>query len=460
MKIFEITEADIGTVTVKKGPLKGFIFDPLKDGRIKVTAPDGTSMTATSQANAEKLAQKHIRTTTPDTPAKKTDAPTKNEPKLDKTKTDTPTKNEPKLDKTKTGPSGLGGRKEPLLTDPDKDTKAKNIGFEKYPKGTPSKDLLRTGQLRQLARTGKVTYKGKSYTKNQVLSATSAKKKAAISAKKNQSGLGKMRGMASDMAKKTLKYFTYPGLGAAINTFWNAAQLEDIFDAYLREIQRHAKSLPDDAARNDFKKYFVNGQGKLPREVGKAWRRCVEQIVDFVLEFFIALAVGGVVLWKLAAIASVFAGPGAPIFWLVSLIVGAAATLGGTIIIEKAIDAVGIKDSLEDWAADVLLTPKFVAAAAKKVDAEQELFALTLDGLDAVAIPGDWDLGDYVRDEVKENAQKPGIPQKLSPSQMKSNLLSLIKSDPQAQEAFLAGKDQAKAAMLKARKKMQDQDDA
>ena len=85
---------------------------------------------------------------------------------------------------------------------------------------------------------------------------------------------------------------------------------------------------------------------------------------------------------------------------------------------------------------------------------------MTLDGLDAVAIPGDWDLGDYVRDEVKENAQKPGIPQKLSPSQMKSNLLSLIKSDPQAQEAFLAGKDQAKAAMLKARKKMQDQDDA
>ena len=82
MKIFEITEADIGTVTVKKGPLKGFIFDPLKDGRIKVTAPDGTSMTATSQANAEKLAQKHIRTTTPDTPAKKTDAPTKNEPKV------------------------------------------------------------------------------------------------------------------------------------------------------------------------------------------------------------------------------------------------------------------------------------------------------------------------------------------------------------------------------------------
>jgi len=361
---------------------------------------------------------------------------------------------------TKTGPSGLGGRKEPPLTDPNKDTKAKNIGFEKYPKGTPTKDLLRTGQLRQLARTGKVTYKGKTFTKNQVLSATSAKKKAKISAKGNQSNLGKLRSMAGDMAKKTLKYFTYPGLGAAINTFWNAAQLEDIFDAYLREIQRHAKSLPDDKARNDFRKYFVNGQGKLPREVGAAYLRCVEQIVDFVLEFFIALAVGGVVLWKLVAIASVFAGPGAPIFWLVSLMVGAAATLGGTIIIEKAIDAVGIKDSLEDWAADVLLTPKFVAAAAAKVDAEQELFAITLDGADEFLIPGEWNLGDLVRDEVKENTQKPGIPQKLSPSQMKSNLLSLIKSDPQAQEAFLAGKDQAKAAVLKARKKMQDQDDA
>lgn len=412
-----------------------------------------------------------------DTPTKKTDTPTK-------TDIDTGGRKEPYIDKdakidTK---KDIDGRKEPKLTDPnktdvDKDKpKIKKGGFAAFDKGTPTKDLLRgtqysqfglpkewgftPGQLRQLSRTGRVTYKGKTYTKKQVMSATNAAKKAAAAAKKNQGRFGKIRSMASDMAKKTLKYFTYPGLGAAINTVWNAAQLEDIFDAYLREIQRHAKSLPDDAARNDFRKYFVNGQGKLPREVGTAYLRCVEQIVDFVLEFFIALAVGGVVLWKLVAIASVFAGPGAPIFWLVSLIVGAAATLGGTIIIEKAIDAIGLKDSLEDWAADVLLTPKFVAAAAVKVDAEQELFALTLDAADKFLIPGEWDLGDYVRDEVKEDTQKAGIPQKLSPSQMKSNLLNLIKSDPQAQEAFLAGKDQAKAAILKAKKKMKDTDDA
>jgi hypothetical protein len=420
-----------------------------------------------------------------DTPTKKTDTPTK-------TDIDTGGRKEPYINKdAKIDTKDIDGRKEPKITDPnktdvdkdkpktdvDKDKpKIKKGGFGAFDKGTPTKDMLRgtqfsqfglpkewgftPGQLRQLSRTGRVTYKGKTYTKKQVMSATNAAKKAAAAAKKDQKLYGKIKGIASNMAKNTLKYFTYPGLGAAINTFWNAAQLEDIFDAYLREIQRHAKSLPDDAARNDFRKYFVNGQGKLPREVGTAYLRCVEQIVDFVLEFFIALAVGGVVLWKLVAIASVFAGPGAPIFWLVSLIVGAAATLGGTIIIEKAIDAIGLKDSLEDWAADVLLTPKFVAAAAVKVDAEQELFALTLDGADKFLIPGEWDLGDYVRDEVKEDTQKAGIPQKLSPSQMKSNLLNLIKSDPQAQEAFLAGKDQAKAAILKAKKKMKDTDDA
>ena len=61
MKVFEVT------VKVDKGELNGFIFDKLKDGRIKITAPDGTSMTAPNEAAAQKKAEKFVRTNKPDT---------------------------------------------------------------------------------------------------------------------------------------------------------------------------------------------------------------------------------------------------------------------------------------------------------------------------------------------------------------------------------------------------------
>lgn len=72
MKVYEIAEeTTVGTTTVKSGPLKGYIFDPLKDGRIKITAPDGTSMTAANREAAQKKAEKFARTNKPDTTVKK-----------------------------------------------------------------------------------------------------------------------------------------------------------------------------------------------------------------------------------------------------------------------------------------------------------------------------------------------------------------------------------------------------
>lgn len=456
MKIFEITEADskIGTVKVNKGPLKGFIFDPLGDGRIKVTAPDGTSMTATSQADAEKKAKKHVRTTTPDTSKS----------------------NEPKLDRNiKPDAKDIDGSKEPKLTDPDK-PKAPKAPVTSFPKGTPTMDQisgyqqrklgaeptsgLKPGKFKLIKRTGKVEYKGKTYTLAQVKAATAADNAVKAAAQKTQNPFGKTMGLAKSMAGKLLKVITYPGLAWLVTQVWNATLFEEAFDAYLREIQNHAKTLKPEE-RAEFVKNLINEEtGMLPFKVEGAYLRCLQTTTKFFFEFVVSALVAAAALSGKVGVAAIIGliFPVATTAWItvpVGVIIGATYVVGGTAAIEKVVDALGGMDYLEDLISPII-NPKAVVSLAKQTDAAQELFGLQLDALNLIpglslAIPS----GDLVRDVPKNESTLKE--KEISSADAKRKVLKLIKSDPDVQDAYLAGKDEAKKVVkgnLKSLKKL------
>ena len=134
MKVFDIlNEVTLpGTVKVNKGPLKGFMFDQMSGGRIKVTAPDGTSITASSQADAKKQAEKYAKTS---------------------------------------------------MTSSTKTTKVP----VKYNPDIPTRDKLTRGQVKQMARTGKVTVDGKTFTKRQIAKNTALNKTRLLALTKDPS---------------------------------------------------------------------------------------------------------------------------------------------------------------------------------------------------------------------------------------------------------------------------------
>ena len=453
MKVYEIAEVDskIGTVKVNKGPLKGFIFDPLGDGRIKVTAPDGTSMTATSQADAEKKAKKHVRTTTPDTSKSK----------------------EPKLDRNiKTDVKDIDGSKEPKLTDPDK-PKAPAGSF---PKGTPTMDQLSGYQQRKLGaeptsglkprkfklikRTGKVEYKGKTYTLAQVKAATAADDAAKAATQATQGVFGKTTGLAKSLTGRLIKLLSFPGVGFILSNVWNATQVEEAFDAYLREIQNHAKTLKPEE-RAEFVKNLINQEtGMLPFKVEGAYLRCLEKVAEFLFEMVVAALVAAAALSGKVGVAAIIGliFPVATTAWItvpVGVIIGATYIVGGTAAIEKVVDALGGMDYIEDWIAPVI-NPKAVVSLANQTDALQEIFGLKLDALNLIpglslAIPS----GDLVRDVAKNESTLQE--KQLSSADAKRKVLALVKSDPDVQDAYLAGKDEAKKVVkgnLKSLKKL------
>jgi hypothetical protein len=438
MKIFEITEVDskIGTVKVNKGPLKGFIFDPLGDGRIKVTAPDGTSMTATSQADAEKKARKHIRTTTPDTPTKKTNTPTK-------TDVDTGGKKEPYIDKDAKIDTKDIGRKEPKITDPNKtdvDTDKPNP-LKTATKDTPTRDQLSGMKYKKLEKDGFIQYKGKTYTLDQVKDAT---EKANALKKLDKGKFGSTIDVAKKFAGRLVRLFTFPGIGFGLNTVWNATQVEDIFDSYLREIQRHAKTLKP-AERAKFVKNLIDQDtGKLPREVGAAYLRALESITELMFEFVVgALIAVPTAVGVPALIAAIF--PAVTTAWItvpVGIILGATFIIGGTAAVEKLVDALGGMDYLEDMIAPVF-NPKAVVALAIQTDNLQNIFGISLDTLNMVpglniVVPS----GDFVRDTAKNETTLQE--KQTTSSEAKRKIIALVKSDPEIQDAYLAGKDKAK----------------
>lgn len=456
MKVYEIAEVDskIGTVKVNKGPLKGFIFDPLGDGRIKVTAPDGTSMTATSQADAEKLAKKHVRTTTPDTSKSK----------------------EPKLDRNiKTDVKDIDGRKEPKLTDPDK-SKAPKAPAGKFPPGTPTMDQLSGYQQRKLGadpdsglkprkiklikRTGEVEYKGKTYTLAQVKAATAADNAAKAASQSAQGMFGKTTGLVKSLSGRLIKLFTFPGVGFILSNVWNATQVEEAFDAYLREIQNHAKTL-NQKERIQFADNMINQDtGMLPPKVGAAYLRCLEKISEFLFEMVVGALVAVAALSGKVGVAAIIGllFPAVTTAWItvpVGIIIGAAYVVGGTAAIEKLVDALGGMDYLEDFIAPVI-NPKAVISLAKQTDSFQDLLGLKMDAANLIPglsllVPG----GDLVRDVPKNEST---IQEKqTSSADAKRKVLALVKGDPDIQDAYLAGKDEAKKVVkgnLKSLKKI------
>jgi hypothetical protein len=365
MKIFEITEVDskIGTVKVNKGPLKGFIFDPLGDGRIKVTAPDGTSMTATSQADAEKQARKHVRTTTPDTP-KKQITPTKNAP----TRTNTKIKAKRDVDF------------KDLKNPPGKDIRP-------YPAGTPTKDQLGRGDRKKLSRGRAIIYKGKLYTAKQVNAATAdagkmsklaklGKDLKAVRSTGDAKDLSKHYWDASENFRQKLTRWIGKKMANQFVAVLNIVAIEDGLDAYLRvvleEIDKGKTVEERNKIRDDIKKNknqaVISAQIDLVEMVAKLLTQAT--VILFLGKFGIAAALKWLALLGLT---TGFIG------WLAAIVAGGAILWGGSELIVKILDDVGIQDRIEKFLLP-WLTPARLNDWGNTADTIQDVVATVAGG--------------------------------------------------------------------------------
>jgi len=364
-------------------------------------------------------------------------------------------------------------KKEPQLkSDP---TKPK-APAGKFPPGTPTMDQLsgykqrklgatptsglKPGKFNLIKRTGEVEYKGKTYTLAQVKAATAADDAAKVAAQSTQGLFGKTMGLTKSLVGKVLKIFTFPGIGFVLNSVWNATQLEEEFDSYLREIQRHAKTLKPQE-RAVFVKDLINEKsGTLPFKVEGAYLRCIEKSAEILFKMVVGALVAVAALSGKVGVAAIigFLFPAVTTAWItvpVGIVIGAAYVIGGTAAIEKLVDSLGGMDVFENMLMPIL-NPKAVVSLAKQTDSLQEIFGLQLDVLDAIPglsliVPD----GDLVRDVPKNESTLQE--KQTSSADAKRKVLALVKSDPNIQDAYLAGKDEAKKVVkgnLKSLKKV------
>ena len=240
-------------------------------------------------------------------------------------------------------------------------------------------------------------------------------------------------------------------VAAAVMAALNFAQLEDALDAYLRALIAHGKTLDSQEAK---KQYLENAKkGKLPQKVAEAYFICQEKWAKLIVEAVVAGLVSGVVIsgagGMLAGLATII-GTG-PVGWIVAILTGGALIWGGTALVGKILDAIGFNDIIEDYVVQPILSPNAMLSTGVAVDSFQEIIGVILDTGDATPIIKPFvPSGDLVRDSIELDEGYVLIPEGKtipSKSKIKSNLKSLMKSEPKLVKAFNKGKEQGKAAI-------------
>jgi hypothetical protein len=140
-----------------------------------------------------------------------------------------------------------------------------------------------------------------------------------------------------------------------------------------------------------------------------------------------------------------------PVGWIVAILTGGALIWGGTALVGKILDAIGFNDIIEDYVVQPILSPNAMLSTGVAVDSFQEIIGVILDAGDATPIIKPFvPSGDLVRDSIELDEGYVLIPEGKtipSKSKIKSNLKSLMKSEPKLVQAFNKGKEQGKAAI-------------
>ena len=261
----------------------------------------------------------------------------------------------------------------------------------------------------------------------------------------------KLKKLANNKVTRFVGKFISGKLATLIVSALNFAQLEDALDAYLRALTSYGKKLN---SQEEKKRYLENAKkGRLPNEVAEAYFICQEKWSKLIIEAFIAAFISGAVIIKggaaLAGLAGII-GTG-PIGWIVAITAGGALIWGGTTLLGKVFDAIGMNDIVEDYVVQPILSPNAMLSTGVAVDSFQEIIGIILDTGDAVPyIGGVVPSGDLVRDSIELDegyvliSEGKTIPSK---SEIKSNLKALMKSEPKLAKAFNKGKQQGKAAI-------------
>lgn len=270
--------------------------------------------------------------------------------------------------------------------------------------------------------------------------------------KVNEDGwVQKLKKLANNKITRFVGKLVSGKIATIIISALNFAQLEDALDAYLRALTSYGKKLNNPEEK---KQYLENAKkGRLPNEVAEAYFICQEKWSKLIIEAFIAAFVSGAVILKggaaLAGLAGII-GTG-PIGWIVAITAGGALIWGGTTLLGKVFDAIGMNDIVEDYIVQPILSPNAMLSTGVILDSFQEIIGLKLDALNAPPILAPFvPSGDLVRDSIELDegyvliSEGKTIPSK---SEIKSNLKALMKSEPKLAKAFNKGKQQGKAAI-------------
>ena len=417
MKVYQITE---GKTKVTKGPLMGFVFDELKDGSVKIIAPNGKISMATNRAAAEKIASDMTK------------------PKV-----------APVTSNQTTGKAPPVNNK---ITPNDVDTEFKNKPGP-YRSDTPTIDQLTARERKKLKKNGKIVRGGKTYTLINIQNATldlakgsppenptkperSYDPKAGNAKPKPKGPASKFTGLIGRWTKdfllnttlgKMLMKTTGGAFGAVAATGFNLVKLEEALDGYMRACIKHGLTPGDNcnvAGNIDLE------NGKAPSDLLRAYKNCVqtfsEALIEIVLGFLFGVASIPVVIAVLGALSIASAG----VAFVVGLIIGGAFIIGGTQLAYEIARAIGLIDALDGHIAKALSWAT-MCRIARIADTSQDMVPFGL-------------LGDSTVIENKNFNKK-------SNSAVIKDVKAIIQSDPKLIAAWNKGKPKVKQAMATAK---------
>ena len=402
MKVYQITE---GKTKVTKGPLMGFVFDELKDGSVKIIAPNGKISMATNRAAAEKIASDMTK------------------PKV-----------APVTSNQTTGKAPPVNNK---ITPNDVDTEFKNKPGP-YRPDTPTIDQLTAREREKLKKNGKIVRGGKTYTLINIQNATLDLAKGSPPEKpiKPKGPASKFTGLIGRWTKdfllntwlgKTLMKTTGGAFGAVAATGFNLVKLEEALDGYMRACIKHGLTPGDNcnvAGNIDLE------NGKAPSDLLRAYKNCVqtfsEALIEIVLGFLFGVASIPVVIAVLGALSIASAG----VAFVVGLIIGGAFIIGGTQLAYEIARAIGLIDALDGHIAKALSWAT-MCRIARIADTSQDMVPFGL-------------LGDSTVIENKNFNKK-------SNSAVIKDVKAIIQSDPKLIAAWNKGKPKVKQAMATAK---------
>jgi hypothetical protein len=397
----------------------------------KVTFPDGSEVSATSQEAANNLARQWSDANAPRGASNDVSSRTRPDGRI-----------EPTLDRTPNA-------------DVDVDTPRTSI-TPGVRQGTPTTDSLSAGEKRRLARRGSITRRGVTYTRSQIAAADAEAARLRGSDVGRDVRPGDDRAASGDRNPQTpdadtprtpqgfvrkvfgkiwkaVKVVLGPYGANAINAAINASAVEDSLDAYLRAVRDYAMSLESDTDRQRFLSDMENN--RLPAGFAGAYTELVERMTQLILEAVIGILIGGVSSWGAIALLGWAGLSTGGIGLILGVIVGGGAAILGTNGAYRLLEEIGFNDIVESQLARRFFTTGALFDAAKTVDGWQEFWGANLDWIGA---------GDLVRDSMYIGEAEDAGSEKIDSKAAERKLKQIIKSNPELMQAYRDGKEEAK----------------